>query len=131
MEDGFLLRSLTDYICKDPTSKYGHILRFWVDVNIQPSTLSCSISWCFLFPGSFSFLTFKNIDSSFLVKPPRLWIFPGGSDGTESACQCWRPGFDPWVGKIPWRRKWDPCMENPMHRGAWQPTVPGVTKSQT
>ena len=18
----------------------------------------------------------------------------------------WRPGFDPWVGKIPWRRKW-------------------------
>ena len=20
--------------------------------------------------------------------------------------QCWRPGFDPWVGKIPWRRKW-------------------------
>ena len=20
--------------------------------------------------------------------------------------QCKRPGFDPWVGKIPWRRKW-------------------------
>ena len=20
--------------------------------------------------------------------------------------QCGRPGFDPWVGKIPWRRKW-------------------------
>ena len=20
--------------------------------------------------------------------------------------QCRRPGFDPWVGKIPWRRKW-------------------------
>ena len=19
-----------------------------------------------------------------------------------------RPGFDPWVGKIPWRRKWQP-----------------------
>ena len=19
--------------------------------------------------------------------------------------QCWRPGFDPWVGKIPWRRE--------------------------
>ena len=29
----------------------------------------------------------------------------------ESACQCRRrkrPGFDPWVGKIPWRRKWQP-----------------------
>ena len=28
--------------------------------------------------------------------------------GKESACQCRRPGFDPWVGKIPWRRKWQP-----------------------
>ena len=26
--------------------------------------------------------------------------------GKESACQCRRPGFDPWVGKIPWRREW-------------------------
>ena len=31
--------------------------------------------------------------------------------GEESTCQCrwssrWR--FDPWVGKIPWRRKWEP-----------------------
>ena len=22
--------------------------------------------------------------------------------------QCGRPGFDPWVGKIPWRRQWHP-----------------------
>ena len=22
--------------------------------------------------------------------------------------QCKRPGFDPWVGKIPWRRDWLP-----------------------
>jgi len=22
--------------------------------------------------------------------------------------QCWRPRFDPWVGKIPWRREWLP-----------------------
>ena len=27
----------------------------------------------------------------------------------QSIClQCGRPGFDPWVGKIPWRRKWQP-----------------------
>ena len=31
--------------------------------------------------------------------------FPGGSV-VESACQYRRRGFDPWVGKIPWRRKW-------------------------
>ena len=24
--------------------------------------------------------------------------------------QCRRPGFDPWVGKIPWRRKWHPTL---------------------
>ena len=30
--------------------------------------------------------------------------FPGGISGKEPACQCRRrkrPGFDPWVGKIP------------------------------
>ena len=26
----------------------------------------------------------------------------------DSACQCRRQEFDPWVGKIPWRRKWQP-----------------------
>ena len=34
--------------------------------------------------------------------------FPGGSEVKASACTCRRPGFDPWVGKIPWRRKWQP-----------------------
>ena len=32
-----------------------------------------------------------------------------GSSGEESACQCRRAktlGFDPWVEKIPWMRKW-------------------------
>ena len=33
--------------------------------------------------------------------------FPGGSDSKESTCNA-RPGFDPWVRKIPWRRKWQP-----------------------
>ena len=31
--------------------------------------------------------------------------------GKEPACQCRRHeghGFDPWVGKIPWRRAWQP-----------------------
>ena len=26
----------------------------------------------------------------------------------KNPVQCGRPGFDPWVGKIPWRRKWQP-----------------------
>ena len=34
---------------------------------------------------------------------PPLWI-----SSKEPVCQCRRHGFDPWVGKIPWRRKWQP-----------------------
>ena len=34
--------------------------------------------------------------------------FPGGTSGKESAPQCRRHGFDPWVRKIPWSRKWQP-----------------------
>ena len=30
--------------------------------------------------------------------------------GKESACQCKRHRFDLWVGKIPWRRKWEPIL---------------------
>ena len=29
-------------------------------------------------------------------------------NGKESICQHRRPEFDSWVGKIPWRRKWQP-----------------------
>ena len=32
-------------------------------------------------------------------------VFPNGSAGKEPACQCRRPRFNPWVGKIPWRRE--------------------------
>ena len=57
--------------------------------------------------------------------------------GKEPACQCRRSkrqGFNPWVGKIPWRRKWQPtpvlCLENPMDRGAWRATVRRVPKTR-
>ena len=38
-----------------------------------------------------------------------ILIFPRWLTGKESACQCRRHrrlGFDPWVRKIPWSRKW-------------------------
>ena len=31
---------------------------------------------------------------------------PRWCSGKESACQCKRCRFDPWIGKIPWSRKW-------------------------
>jgi len=33
---------------------------------------------------------------------------PWWFSGKESACQYRRNQFDPWVGKIPWRKKWLP-----------------------
>ena len=39
------------------------------------------------------------------------WGFPGGASCKEPNCQCRRSkrcGFDPWVGKTPWRRAWQP-----------------------
>ena len=39
---------------------------------------------------------------------PTCW-FPGGSDSKrEIHLQCRRPRLDPWVRKIPLRRKWQP-----------------------
>ena len=34
--------------------------------------------------------------------------FTGGSEVKVSAFNAWKPGFDPWVGKIPWRWKQQP-----------------------
>ena len=34
--------------------------------------------------------------------------FPGGDSGKEPAYQGRKPWFDPWVGRIPWRRAWQP-----------------------
>ena len=42
------------------------------------------------------------------VVPSKQMGFPGDFSGKEPACQCKRVGFDPWVRKIPWRRKWQP-----------------------
>ena len=46
-----------------------------------------------------------------------------------------RDRFDSWVGRIPWRRKWQPALgfllENPVDRGAWRATVCVVSENQT
>ena len=51
-----------------------------------------------------------------------MWL-----SGKESVCQCRRRGLVPWVGKIPWRRKWQPTPVflpgKSRERGVWQATV--------
>ena len=56
-------------------------------------------------------LTFWGSTSS---KNRLLWCskgFPGDASSKETSCQCRihkRQEFDPWDGKIPWRRAWQP-----------------------
>ena len=40
-----------------------------------------------------------------ILAPCASFSFPCGSD-SRVCLQCERPRFDPWMGKIPWRRKW-------------------------
>ena len=50
---------------------------------------------------------------NFWLNQMSLYIgcFPGASAVKNLLCQCLqyrRPGFDPWVRKIPWKREWQP-----------------------
>ena len=40
-----------------------------------------------------------------------IYYFPGGSDDKQFACTAGSNcRFDPWIGKIPWRRNWQPTL---------------------
>ena len=60
--------------------------------------------------------------------------FTGDTRGKEPACQCRRCGFNPWVGKVPWRRAWQPTPVflpgESMDRGGWRAKSIGSPKSR-
>ena len=70
-----------------------------------------------------------------LLLPSIFCSFPGDPGGKESACNTGDPGSAPGLGRSPGEGNGNPlqysCLENPMDRGAWRPTVYGVTKSRT
>ena len=66
--------------------------------------------------------------------------FPGSSAGKRICLECRRPGFNPWVGKIPWRRAWKPTpvvfpgespgqMSLASSRRWWRTGKPGMLQS--
>src|SRR5574337_1232627 len=70
-----------------------------------------------------------------IISSRDVWDFPGSSNGKESACNAGGWGSIPRSGRSPGEGKGYPlqysCLENSMDRGAWRPTVHGVTKSRT
>ena len=57
-----------------------------------------------VFPGHLCVFTCFLVLTCFMV----LMRLPWWLTDKESACQCRGREFDPWVGKIPWRKKWQP-----------------------
>ena len=51
------------------------------------------------------------VEGNFFTDQGDRWFGGDDSDGSvgkKSACNVSRPGFNPWVGKILWRRAWQP-----------------------
>ena len=70
--------------------------------GIEPQ-VSCIADWFFTVWATREFYISLNLRFIVKLRLPR-WL-----SGKESACQCRRYkrcGFDLWVRKIPWRRKW-------------------------
>ena len=87
----------------------------------------------FLIPS----LRMKGAEWIFFIILYPLCGFPRGTSGKEPTCQCRRHKrfrFNPWVGKIPRRRAWQPTLlfllQNPKDRGALQAIVCGIVNSQ-
>ena len=64
-----------------------------------------------------------------------IYIFPGGSDDKESACNAGDLGLILGSGRSPGERNGYPlqypCLENSMDRGSWEAKVHGIAKDQT
>ena len=108
-----------------PSNEYSGLISFrinWFDLLavqgtfkslLQHHSSKASNLWCsafFIVQLSHSYMTTgKTIHICYILKVCLAGVvFPASSDSKESAFQCRRPRFDPWVGKIPWRREWLP-----------------------
>ena len=67
-----------------------------------------------------------------IISLSRVLGLPWWLSGKESACQCRRCRFNSWVGKIPWRKEWQPTpvfLPGKSHRQrSLEATAHGVTK---
>ena len=81
----------------------------------------------FLMSPSIQFFTCSScIFSSCYIPVPRL---PWWLSGKESTCRCRRSWFDPWVGKISWRRKWQPTPVSLARKSHRQRSLAGYIQS--
>ena len=78
----------------------GHEPEQALEVGNEQGSLACCSPW-----GR------KELDTTKWLDWGCVLVFPGGTSSKESTRQCGRCkrwGCYPWVGKIPWKRKWQP-----------------------
>ena len=68
--------------------------------------------WIF-YTGTENKLVLLGLESKWKISSPpkslfKIIGFPGGSVDKRICLKCRRTRFDPWVGKIPWTREWQP-----------------------
>ena len=82
----------------------GFLLSTLTSENFMPTTLGIGVQWPAMGLERRWWLlkTYKLK----LTRHKCNLVLPRWLSSKQSACQCRRPSFDPWVGKIPWRRKW-------------------------
>ena len=98
-------------LLKGPSATQGqgpHLSPLYPSANTrrkwQPTQYSY-LAWWTTVHGVANSCTWLS-DSHFSLSPNTRGL-PGGASGKEPACQCRgykRHMFDPWIGKIPWRR---------------------------
>ena len=99
-------------------------LKYWQLLCSRHSPTSSVLRGCIYW---FNQQTFFETSGALWVPANYSVGLPWWLRGKEPECQCRRLGLDPWVGKIPWRRKCQPIpvfLPQKAHdRGAWQATV--------
>ena len=88
-------------------------------VRIHLSSSRCALAWKLSsgseeeLRGLTSFIYFQKslfFPLCFQCLENHHFIYSVGYFGCLICLQCRRPGFDPWVGMVPWRREWQPTL---------------------
>ena len=93
----------------------ANILNVLCFLQMTRSWTLLSMFYCFLV--SLKDILSVKLPKALFVASSHLWVidmgkgFPVGASSKEPVCQCRRLkrcGFEPWIGKTPWRRAWQP-----------------------
>ena len=99
---GFCMWQYEHLIIKNFVSKWSFVILFFLKaISFWLGGLNC-LNWN------------MYMHTHVYIYAPCIYIcFWGDASGKEPAChyeRCKIGGFNPWVGKIPWRREWQPTL---------------------